>query len=151
MTAEDDRAAAREAAMRLLARREYAVAEMVQRLRGRGHDEALAITVVDELCDEGLLSEERFVESFVRSRVERGSGPMKIEAELRQRGVDTARAEPHLAEVDWREQARAVYHQRFGSAAPPADRREWSRRARFLQGRGFTAEQVRRVMDADDL
>ncbi|MFO8154776.1 MAG: regulatory protein RecX [Pseudomonadota bacterium] len=151
MTAEDDRAAAREAAMRLLARREYAVAEMVQRLRGRGHDEALAATVVDELCDEGLLSEERFVESFVRSRVERGAGPMKIEAELRQRGVDVTRAEPHLEEVDWREQARAVYHQRFGNAEPPADRREWSRRARFLQGRGFTAEQVRRVMDVDDL
>ncbi len=137
--------------MRLLARREYAVAELAQRLRSRGHDETLVAAVVDELQDEGLLSEERFVESFVRSRVERGAGPMKIEAELRQRGVDTSRAEPHMAAVDWREQACEVYQQRFGNAEPPADRREWSRRARFLQGRGFTAEQVRRVMDVDDL
>ena len=150
MSDADDRAAVREAAVRLLARREYAVAELTSRLRGRGHDEGVVVAVIDQLQDEGLVSDERFVEVFVRSRLERGAGPMKIEAELRQRGVDTALAQPHLEGVDWRQRAREVHRQRFGDGPPPAERREWARQARFLQGRGFTTDQVRQALDADD-
>ncbi|MGM0413426.1 MAG: regulatory protein RecX [Pseudomonadota bacterium] len=147
---EDDHAAAREAAIRLLARREYATAELNARLEQRGHERATVAAVVAELADEGLVSDERFAEAFINSRVERGQGPAKIGAELRQRGVETALAEPHLEAVDWVERARAAYHHRFGNAEPPADYRERAKRMRFLQQRGFTAEQVRRVVGEDD-
>ena len=147
---EDDHAAAREAAIRLLARREYAVAELRGRLEQRGHEPETVAAVVDELAGERLVSDERFAEAFVNSRVERGQGPMKIGAELRQRGVEPALAEPHLEAVDWVEQARAAYQHRFGNADPPADYRERAKRMRFLQQRGFTAEQVRRVVGEDD-
>jgi regulatory protein len=33
-------------------------------------------------------------------------------------------------------------------AAPPADAREWARQARFLQGRGFASETIRRLLKA---
>ncbi|MFP4182335.1 MAG: regulatory protein RecX [Thiohalospira sp.] len=146
----DDHVAAREAAIRLLARREYAVAELQGRLEQRGHESETVAAVMAELADEGLVSDERFAEAFVNSRLERGQGPMKIGAELRQRGVEPALADPHLEAVDWVAQARAAYHHRFGDADPPADYRERAKRMRFLQGRGFTAEQVRRVVGEDD-
>ena len=146
----DDHAASREAAIRFLARREYAVAELQGRLTQRGHEPETVAAVVAELAEEGLVSDERFAEAFVNSRLERGQGPMKIGAELRQRGVEPALAEPHLEAVDWMEQARSAYHHRFGDADPPADHRERAKRMRFLQQRGFTAEQVRRVVGEDD-
>ena len=55
------------------------------------------------------------------------------------------------AGTDWPELARAVREKRFGAGAP-ADFRERARQARFLQYRGFTADQVRQALGsaADD-
>ena len=81
-------------AYRLLGRREYSVFELGQRIRQKwqgaeGVDE-LAEDLLQALQDENLLSDERFVESFVRSRVGRHQGPLKIRAALRDKGVSDA-------------------------------------------------------------
>ncbi len=78
-------------AYRLLGRREYSVFELGQRLRQKwaeaGDIDALAEELLEALQQENLLSDERFVESFVRSRVNRHQGPLKIKAALRDKGV----------------------------------------------------------------
>lgn len=133
-------------AMRWLARREYSVRELQQRLQGKGFPSAAVAEVLHELESRGLVSDRRFAESLVRSRVERGYGPMKIAHELRAKGVDDPLIE-ELVEVDdeyWVARLQAVWEKRFGH--PPADYRDWARQARGLQSRGFTAEQVRRVI-----
>ncbi len=75
--------------MRLLGRREYATDELRSRLRAkwRGEEgiEHLAEQLVDDLVEEGSLSDQRYVSAFVRSREQRSQGPIKIRAELRQR------------------------------------------------------------------
>ena len=43
--------------------------------------------LLDALVEENLLSDERFTESFVRFRVQRYQGPLKIKAALRTKGV----------------------------------------------------------------
>ncbi len=135
---------ARAAALRLLARREHTRRELLDKLAQRGFAEAQASPVLDALAEEGLLDESRFAEAFVRSRIQRGQGPLRIEQEMRRRGLPGALADEALAaaEVDWQAQARAVRAQRFGEQ-PPAGRREVQRQAQFLQRRGFTAEQAR--------
>jgi len=51
---------------------------------------------VNALVAEGLLSNARYAESFIHSRFQRGQGPQKIRAELRERGVDDALIEAGL-------------------------------------------------------
>ena len=79
---------ARIAAMRLLTRREHSSQEIKQKLVYKGFDSALIENLIKELRQENLLSDERFAESYVRSRISRGYGPSRIRQELRQRGTN---------------------------------------------------------------
>ena len=45
---------------------------------------------VAQLVDDGLQSDERFTEAFVRSRINQGKGPARIRADLRERGINDA-------------------------------------------------------------
>jgi len=90
-----------QAALKILSRRDYFLAE----LRGRLVQKEFNADEVDDAlrrCAElGLLDDERVARRFVELRaVSRGWGPRRLEAELRQRGVDkglaaaAARLEP---------------------------------------------------------
>ncbi len=144
-----DRPACRRQAMNLLARREHARLELARKLDERGYESGLVAAVLDELENDGLLAEDRFVESFVRSRISRGQGPVRIRLELNQRGIDNP--DPAIASVpeDWSALARAVRTRRFGEA-PPGSLAERARQTRFLQYRGFTAEQIRDALESAD-
>ena len=137
--------------MNLLARREHSRQELRDKLLTRGFEDDEITPALQTLSREGLLSDERFTESFIHSRAERGSGPVKIRAELRQRGVADDLITAWLDERDhvWLERAEAVRRKKFGSALP-VEYKEKARQMRFLQYRGFTPEQTRRVLRDDD-
>ena len=103
--------------------------------------------MLDALEARGLLSDRRFTEQYVGSRLDRGQGPLRIREELRRRGVDGAAAKEATERDDgfWLEQASRARRKRFGEAMP-TDGREWVRQARFLERRGFTSEQIRSVL-----
>jgi regulatory protein len=92
------------------------------------------------------LSNARFVESFVHSRFQHGSGPQKIHAELRGRGIDDELINDSIAGYNrqWQELIREVREKKFGECLPE-DYKERARQMRFLQQRGFTPEQISRV------
>ncbi len=77
-------------AYRLLGRREYSVFELEQRIRRKWPQATEIMVLLDALVEENLLSDERYVESFVRFRVQRLQGPLKIQAALGQKGVSDA-------------------------------------------------------------
>ena len=133
--------------MRLLARREHSVRELRTKLSARGHPAGEIGSALDELAERGLVSDERFAEAFLRSRLERGQGPLKIRAQLRERGVAGALIDAALgaAQIDWNQRAAAARGRRFG-AGPPEDRADMARQARFLRGRGFSEGQVARAV-----
>jgi regulatory protein len=153
--AEADERTVRTAALALLAGRDFGRAELARRLQQRGYPAGVVAAVVEGLVAERLLSDSRFVEQFIRQRAGRGHGPVRIRAELRERAVPDAEVEAGLeaAAVDWAAAARALRRRRFG-ASPPGDYSERARQARFLQYRGFTAEQTRAALgpgeDIDD-
>ena len=140
----------RATAMNLLARREHSTQELRDKLLARGFEDDVITPALQTLSREGLLSDERFTESFIHSRVDRGSGPLKIRAELRQRGVADELITAWLDERDqvWLERAEAVRCKKFGSTLP-VEYKEKARQARFLQYRGFTPEQTRRLLRDD--
>jgi regulatory protein len=141
----------RATAMNLLARREHSTQELRDKLLARGFEDDEIMPALQTLSREGLLSDERFTESFIHSRMARGSGPVKIRAELRQRGVADEVIADWLDERDhaWLERAEAVRCKKFGTALP-VDYKEKARQARFLQYRGFSAEQTRHVLRDDE-
>jgi regulatory protein len=147
--AEDDRRAYA-AALRLLARREHSAQELRNKLASRGFPEALIDSVLTELAQEKLLSDRRFAEVYVRGRFERGYGPLRIRAELRERGVDNSLVEPVMDERDrcWIESAGRQRRKRFGASFPERFS-ERAKQMRFLQRRGFTGEQIRAVFSSD--
>jgi regulatory protein len=141
----------REAAMDYLSRREHSTHELTQKLLTREYEPEDVHAALEKLIDEGLLSDERFTEAFVYYRRQRGSGPFKIQAELRQKGVSDAMIAQFLDERDsaWLNVAQEVRVKKFG-AALPSDIKEKVKQARFLQQRGFTHEQIRNALRDDE-
>ncbi|GGX99666.1 regulatory protein RecX [Litchfieldella qijiaojingensis] len=137
-------------AIRLLARREYSRAELEARLAAKGHDGEDVAACLERLAEQGLQSDTRFAEHFIRSRVGRGQGPLKILAELGNRGIASEFARSALAEyeasetVDWYELACDTLGRRFSSPGDTPSER--ARRERFLAGRGFDFDQVRHAL-----
>jgi regulatory protein len=134
-------------AVRLLARREHTRAELARKLAPHGTPEDID-TVLTALATSGLQSDARFAESYVRSQAAR-LGAARLRQTLRNKGVAAELVAAELDKAglpDEQERARAVWQKKF--AAPPADAREWARQARFLQGRGFSAEVIRRLLKA---
>jgi regulatory protein len=145
--AEADERTVRTAALALLAGRDFGRAELARRLERRGYPVGVVAAVVEGLVAERLLSERRFVEQFIRQHAGRGHGPVRIRAELRERGVPEAEVEAGLeaAGEDWVAVAREARRRRFG-LSPPGDYAERARQARFLQYRGFSHEQIRAAL-----
>jgi regulatory protein len=143
----DPAGAAEEAAIRLLAAREHSRAELVRKLAQRGHGQAVITRVLDDLAARGLQSDERYTEQYVALRSRKGYGPLRIRAELQERGISPSCSECWLDLRDpaWRERLREAARAKFGADAP-ADRRELARRARFLEYRGFPQDQIRRLL-----
>lgn len=133
--------------------REHSRAELRRKLLARGGDPAAVETVLDALTQRRLQSDARYAEEYVAQRAARGYGPVRIRAELRERGIESAVIAEWLDERDpvWRQRLAEVACKRFG-ATGPADFKDRARRARFLEYRGFGAELIRRVLygDADE-
>jgi regulatory protein len=132
------------AAVRLLARREHSIDELRRKLARKGYPSEAIEPVIQKLVGKRLVSDERFTSSFVHHHAKRGQGPVRIRAELRQQGIPDSQVEEALrcAEVDWVKLAREVRRRKFG-ATPPRGLGERAKQARFLQYRGFDAEQLR--------
>jgi len=139
-----DAKAVEAAAVRLLARREHSIDELRRKLLGKGYPPDTIEPVIQKLAGKRLVSDERFTSSFVHHHAKRGQGPVRIRAELRQQGIADSQVDEALrsAEIDWVQLAREVRRRKFGATAPRS-LGERAKQARFLQYRGFDAEQLR--------
>jgi len=134
-------------AMNMLSRREQSRKELENKLGARFDQEVVA-QVLDELQQQGLQSDDRFVESFVVSRVQRGQGPLKIRYELKNKGINPEAIATKLEVYadEWLELARDLLHRKFGEE-PPADHKDRQKRQRFIASRGFPNDICYRVFD----
>jgi len=147
-SAEFNPADLRDAALRLLARREHGHRELVQKLVRKGWPEAEVAEAIDALDEQGLQSDDRYAEGYVRSRAGRAYGPVRIRAELSERGIDRGLVEKALREagIDWLARAAVWYERRYGES-PPEDLKEKSRRQQALARRGFDHSIIRELLD----
>ena len=73
--------------MDFLSRREHSAKEIFQKLSYRVESQDMLLQAIDDLIEDGLLSDERFAESYFQSRKNKGFGPLRIKNELSQRGI----------------------------------------------------------------
>ncbi len=131
-------------ALYYLARRDYSRYELFQKLSLKGFPPSEIHSVLDELENENLLNEERFIASFIRFRSSKGYGPLKICAELAKRGIDHSRIRRSdiWQEMSWNDIAICARIKRFGEAIPQ-EKEQRLQQARFLQNRGFGSDEIR--------
>ncbi len=137
--------------MNLLARREYSAQELRQKLSQKSSDQHLIEQVIQSLIDDGLQSDERFTEAFTKMRLNQGKGSIKVRFELKQKGISSLLIDAYVdTENDqWQEALTHLIARRF-SGQLANDPREKAKQLRFLQSRGFTLEQIRRVLISVD-
>jgi regulatory protein len=173
---EIDSSDVRQAAMDLLARREHSVKELRDKLHLRFEKRAqkraqkqasagdpncaestfpenashsitgLIETEVNKLRLEGLQSDARLAEAYIRSRSNRGHGPLKISSELRNKAVSERIVSAALSEsgIDWGLLIEKVTIRKYGECSlnGPLDMAFKAKRNRFLIQRGFSYEHI---------
>ncbi len=139
------------AAMNLLARREHSRLELVRKLQGRVENRELLEQALDRLIDDNLLDDERFCEAFVRMRANGGYGPVRVRAELKEKGVSDDLAAQYMAlhETDWFEQVHVVFEKKYGQN-PETDAKNRAKQQRFLAQRGYSFEQIKAALAGTD-
>ena len=138
-------------ALRYLSQREHSRLELERKLARHvtATEEDSAQTQItralDELAVSGLLSEARAAASVLASQGQR-YGVRRLKQTLQFKGLDADLVSATLvaARSTELERAREVWRRRFG--VPPADATERARQMRFMAGRGFEGEVIRRVV-----
>jgi regulatory protein len=151
----------RDSCLRLLAMREHSKKELRQKLAAKGFGRDEALEVIDELAREGLQDDARYAESYARSRILKGYGPIRIIYELKQAGIELDRSggqtgtEPTAFNLDdtvqstaggWAELLERVYSKKY-SRERKMEVKEWARRSRFLMQRGFSVEMITELFE----
>ena len=131
-------------AYRLLGRREYSVFELDRRIRKKWPHATAVGELVVTLVEENLVSDERYAESFVRFRLQRFQGPLKIMAALRTKGISDALISRELDahSEEWPQRATQWLERQNPGSIDFEKKKKYYRR---LVNRGFTHDQA---MDA---
>lgn len=135
----------RQRALEYLGKREYSVVELGQKLKPYADESDDIPTLLADFKARGWLSDVRFTEQLIRARkVKFGSN--KVAHELREKGVadDLITDAVSAMKEGELEYATEVWRKKFNQ--PATDRNEWAKQARFLQGRGFGFDTIKKVL-----
>ena len=134
-------------AIRYLSRRDYSRRELRDRLQAKGLPSELVEAALNDLEEKGYQSDERFAETFLRSRISRGDGPFKIKMQLNQKGIAETLIEQLFndSDINWLEQAHRVRRKHFGEQLPRGAK-EPSKQMRYLRNKGFYQEHINAVL-----
>ena len=129
-------------ALRYLVRREHSRDELARKLSPYAASPEILEGLLRELESNKQLSNERFAE--VRAHwLARKYGAAKIRQDLKAKGIEEHLVERVSGEGEL-ERARAILARKY--RVPAASREERAKRARFLQGRGFSGDVIRRLV-----
>lgn len=144
------RSCARSRIERLIDRREYSEQEVRRKLKDDGYSQKVIDECVGRACNAGLVSDARYADSFIRSKVYAGWGMSRISRELLQRGIDVEQVEgwpyEYLDPEDELERAVALAQTRSVSGT-----RAFEKLVRYLCARGYrtgvAVQAARRVLE----
>ncbi|MCO8069324.1 recombination regulator RecX [Acinetobacter lwoffii] len=128
-------------AFAVLTRKEYAKAELIEKLCLYAEDRDEVLELVEELSRENYQSDQRVAETMLSSQKRKGKGPNQIKMKLKNKKVDTALIAEELKETDWVQQAYALKVKKYG-AEVTKDPKLKAKQIRFLMYRGFEMDTI---------
>ena len=131
----------------LLSRREHSKYELVLKLERRVDSSDKLLKEIDKLSDQNLQSDERFSESYIRSRYNSGFGPSRIKYDLSKRRVAELIINNAFRDIDlnWLEKLKKENIKKYGNENPK-NMQELSKRTKFFVQRGFDQEMIRKII-----
>ncbi len=123
-------------ALEMLARREHSYWELTKKLAQQYQADDIE-QALSKLQSQNYQSDQRFANEFIQMRFNQGKGPIKIAADLKQRGIDNF----DLSAYDFFALAKEVRVSKYGKA-PPSNYKEKSKQQRFLHSRGFGFDEI---------
>jgi|TARA_B100001142_G_scaffold216344_1_gene214506 regulatory protein len=127
--------------MDFLSRREHSSKEIYQKMSRKVESKEMLLESIKELERDGLLSDERFAESYFQSRKRRGFGPLRIKSELIQRGVKENLFYSLEKEIDWSSNALDALKKKLNGKVPQ-ETKEILKLKNFLNYRGFEFQDI---------
>ncbi|MBO9636589.1 MAG: RecX family transcriptional regulator [Siphonobacter aquaeclarae] len=110
--------------------------------------------IIARLQADGYLSDDRFARSFAGGKFRtRQWGKIRIEQEMRRKGIADAERKSGIAEIDADEYARTLKSLLDKKAASLNESDPWKRRqklARFAMGKGYEADLIWRVLGEEE-
>ena len=130
----------------LLSRREHSFKEVIEKLKNRVNSEKRLFEELTKLKEENLQSDERFAESYTRSRSVKGFGPEKIFFELKSRGISENLISKivYSEQINWMEIIKKEFRKKF-SVNNDFTEEDISRAKKFLLQRGFEFDQINKL------
>ena len=131
-------------ALMLLSRREYSRAELRQKLLRRFTSDAseLIDATLARLATDSYQSDQRFMENFLNSRLQRGYGLNRIKLELRQKGINQESINSLTKDASIQEQEQLqlerMWRKKFKSQ--PKNNQERYKQQSHLANKGFRKE-----------
>ena len=144
--APDTPAELRQRALRHLVRREHSRAELARKLAPFAESQQAVEQLLDGLLSGKHLSDERFAEERARS-LSRKFGPARIRHDLRARGISDEVID-RLSSEDPTERVKEILRRKYRE--PARTREERAKRVRFLQGRGFSYDVIKKALLLSD-
>lgn len=135
------------AALCLLARREYSQKELTERLNRQFPPEEVK-QVIAECLQKHLLSDKRFVESRIRHRIQQGYGPKWIEQDLRHHGIESELIFAFLPDDEnfWIEQAHRLIEKKTQKTEKDIQKLQ-----RFLYQKGYSQRYIIQAFKTRDI
>jgi len=146
---DDTRNNIKQICLELLARGELTRRLLARKLAQRGYQTDTVLQVIEELAEQGWQSDQRYTEQYIAMRSRKGFGPVRIQMELQQRGIEETAANHAVSDVLWQDNLANAYQKKYTNN-PITCWSDRTKRMRFLQYRGFTSEQIQRYMQALD-
>lgn len=136
-----------DSAIGLLSRREHGAIELCDKLQRKGFCQTEAQAAVDECQRLGLQSDTRFVESYSRSRIRQGYGPLHISQALKSKGIANDLIELGLQQEqeNWLHHAMEVWQKKCRGQCDLSFI-ELQKQQRFLLYRGFSPDIIAAVV-----
>jgi regulatory protein len=142
-------ASMRFSAMNLLAMREHSVVELEKKLQQKYNgvesvnDQTLITNVIAKLTADGLQSDARFTEAFIKMRQGQGKGPLLINMQLKERGIssDIVAAFMNLSDEIWNQIAAKAYIKKCANRIDHS-LKQTAKHIGFLTARGFSTANI---------
>lgn len=141
---------AREKIRRYCAYQERSQFQVEQKLKAYGLISEVADELLIELIQDNFLNEQRFADAFVRGKHnQKGWGKRKIQAELFKHRVSKPCIEKAMANIqsdEYLEKLRGIAQKKWNSLEGVRKPQRVQKVIRYLQGRGYFYDEIKRAM-----